>query len=427
MHLIDRRLNPSGKSLANRQRFLRRARAVVRKAVRDLSGERSVREIEEGGTVTIAADGLEEPTFHRGRSGAHEHVLPGNREYLEGDKIRRPEGGADGSDGDDGDGHDGKGEDGFKVVLSTSEFLDLFLEDLELPDLEKRKLSQASSTNLRRAGYSIQGSPANLALGRTTRNALLRRIALHRPKPEEIEELEAKLAEARRNGDLENMRALELKLAALTLRIKSIPYIDPIDIRYRRFEIENQPIAQAVMFCLMDVSGSMSEHMKDLAKRFFMLLYVFLKQRYRQVDVVFIRHTDEANEVDEETFFNSRETGGTRVSSALAEMTRIVGDRYPLKDWNIYGAQASDGDNEHADNDLTETLLRTAILPVSQYFAYLEVAESEYSPSRSSLWKTYEAVGESNLAMRRVSSRQEIFPVFRELFRRQNAAEKART
>src|SRR5665213_2128423 len=111
MHLIDRRLNPTGKSLANRQRFLRRARAIVRKAVRDLSGERSVREIEEGGTVTIPADGLEEPTFHRGRSGAHEHVLPGNREYLEGDKIRRQDGSGRGSGSDDGDGHDGGGED----------------------------------------------------------------------------------------------------------------------------------------------------------------------------------------------------------------------------------------------------------------------------------------------------------------------------
>ena len=427
MHLIDRRLNPTGKSLTNRQRFLRRARAVVRKAVRDLSGERTVREIEEGGTVTIPADGLEEPTFHRGRSGVHEHVLPGNHEYLEGDKIRRPDGGGRGSGSDDADGHDGKGEDGFKVVLSTSEFLDLFLEDLELPDLEKRKLSQALSTNLRRAGYSIVGSPANLALGRTTRNALLRRIALHRPKPEEIEEVEMALAEAKQTGDLETTRALETELASLTRRFKAIPYIDPIDIRYRRFELEKQPIAQAVMFCLMDVSGSMSEHMKDLAKRFFMLLYVFLKQRYRQVDIVFIRHTDEAKEVDEETFFNSRETGGTRVSSALTEMARIIAERYPLKDWNIYGAEASDGDNEHADNGLAASLLRTAILPVSQYFAYLEVAESEYSPSRSSLWKTYEAIGETHLAMRRVSSRQEIFPVFRELFRRQSAAEKART
>jgi uncharacterized protein len=426
MHLIDRRLNPSGKSLANRQRFLRRARAVVRKAVRDLSGERSVREIEEGGAVTISADGLEEPTFHRGRSGTHEHVLPGNREYLEGDKIRRPDGGGRSEGDDEGEGHDGKGEDSFKVVLSTSEFLDLFLEDLELPDLEKRKLSQAQSTSLRRAGYSMAGSPANLAIGRTTRNALLRRIALHRPKPEEIEKLEAAIAEAKRNDDLERVRVLEGEFEWIMRRFKSIPYIDPIDIRYRRFEPENQPIAQAVMFCLMDVSGSMSEHMKDLAKRFFMLLYVFLKQRYRQVDIVFIRHTDEAKEVDEETFFNSRETGGTRVSSALTEMAQIIGDRYPLKDWNIYGAQASDGDNEHADNELAETLLRTAILPLSQYFAYLEVAESDYSPSRSSLWKTYEAMGESHLAMRRVSSRQEIFPVFRELFRRQSAAEKTR-
>lgn len=426
MHLIDRRLNPTGKSLTNRQRFLRRARAVVRKAVRDLSGERPVREIGEGGTVTIPADGLEEPTFHRGRSGVHEHVLPGNHEYLEGDKIRRP-GGGRGSGSEDGSGHDGSGEDNFQVVLSTSEFLDLFLEDLELPDLDKRGPSQALSTNLRRAGYSIVGSPANLALGRTTRNALLRRIALHRPKPEEIQELETALAEAERTGDLESSRALKAELAVLKHRFKAIPYIDPIDIRYRRFELEKQPIAQAVMFCLMDVSGSMSEHMKDLAKRFFMLLYVFLKQRYRHVDIVFIRHTDEAKEVDEETFFNSRETGGTRVSSALTEMARIVADRYPREDWNIYGAEASDGDNEHSDNAVAASLLRAAILPASQYFAYLEVAESEYSPSRSSLWKTYEAIGETHLAMRRVSSRQEIFPVFRELFRRQGAAEKARS
>src|SRR5208283_2491612 len=115
------------------------------------------------------------------------------------------------------------------------------------------------NTNLRRAGYSIVGSPANLALGRTTRNALLRRIALHRPKPEEIEEIELALAEAKQTGDLEATRALETELAALSRRMKAIPYIDPIDIRYRRFELEKLPIAQAVMFCLMDVSGSMSE------------------------------------------------------------------------------------------------------------------------------------------------------------------------
>ena len=110
----------------------------------------------------------------------------------------------------------------------------------------------------------------------------------------------------------------------LRRRSMVIPYIDPIDLRYRRFEPTPRPIAQAVMFCLMDVSGSMTEHMKDLAKRFFMLLYLFLKRRYEHVEVVFIRHTHEAKEVDEETFFHSRETGGTRVSTALDEMMRVV-------------------------------------------------------------------------------------------------------
>ena len=119
-------------------------------------------------------------------------------------------------------------------------------------------------------------------------------------------------------------RRLTAEIDVLKAKIRRIPYIDPVDIRYRRFESEPKPVAQAVMFCLMDVSGSMSEHMKDLAKRFYMLLYVFLTRRYRHVEIVFIRHTDRAEEVDEETFFRSPATGGTLVSSALEAMRDIV-------------------------------------------------------------------------------------------------------
>ena len=121
------------------------------------------------------------------------------------------------------------------------------------------------------------------------------------------------------------------------------------------------------MFCLMDVSGSMTEHMKDLAKRFYVLLYIFLKRRYKNVDVVFIRHTHQASEVDEETFFNSPETGGTVVSTALEEMQRVIEERYSPDNWNIYAAQASDGDNTASDNDKTAALLTKTIsagLPV---------------------------------------------------------------
>jgi uncharacterized sporulation protein YeaH/YhbH (DUF444 family) len=103
------------------------------------------------------------------------------------------------------------------------------------------------------------------------------------------------------------------------------------------------------MFCLMDVSGSMGEREKDLAKRFFMLLHLFLKRRYERLDIVFIRHTHDAQEVDEHTFFYSRQSGGTIVSTALEEMKKIVHDRYATGEWNIYAAQASDGYTQTGD------------------------------------------------------------------------------
>jgi uncharacterized sporulation protein YeaH/YhbH (DUF444 family) len=423
MYVIDRRLNPSGKSLPNRQRFLRRAGKVLREAVRNVSASRPIREVGEGGVVIIPARGIDEPSFHTGSDGLHSRVLPGNKEFLEGDRIARPQGSGQGKGkgSGSGSGQGGGGEDEFKVALSAEEFLSLFLEDLELPDLERRKLSLTESSGLRRAGYQRGGSPANLALSRTMRNALSRRMALHRPKAEDLEVLQAALLEAEALGDEVEAKRLRALIETHGTRTRAIPYIDPIDIRYRRFEPSPRPIAQAVMFCIMDVSGSMTEHMKDMAKRFFMLLYVFLQKRYKQVEVVFIRHTDEAKEVDEKTFFESRETGGTRVSSALQEALKIIEERYPVGDWNIYIAQASDGDNENGDNDRATALMRDGLLPLSQYYAYLEVDEPHSDTPTSSLWKTYDNL-EPGPAMRRVTTRQEIYPVFRELFRRRNEA-----
>ena len=174
----------------------------------------------------------------------------------------------------------------------------------------------------------------------------------------------------------------EERIHALRTRLARIPFLDPIDLRFRNRVKVPVPSAKAVMFCLMDVSGSMTEHMKDLAKRFFMLLYLFLTRRYRSVELVFIRHTHEAHEVDEQTFFYSTETGGTVVSTALEEMLAVLADRYPVADWNIYAAQASDGDNMISDNTRAATLLREQILPACQYFAYIEVAAEHVTGHR---------------------------------------------
>jgi len=433
MQILDRRLNPSGRSLPNRQRFLRRAKSLVQEAVRDASVKRDIRSADEGGEVSIPLHGIREPSFHHGGGGIRDHVLPGNKEYREGDEIPRPPGGGGGGGGSEGS-PDGSGEDNFRFVLTREEFLSLFLDDLELPDMAKRRLVDGTDPIWHRAGYSVSGSPANLALARTMRNSMSRRIALKRPKPDAVQALEAEIAALEGDPEqAERVLALRAELERLLQRTRLIPWIDPIDVRYRRFEPLPRPVAQAVMFCLMDVSGSMTEDMKDLAKRFYTLLFIFLQRRYKHVEIVFIRHTHEASEVDEETFFHSRETGGTLVSTALEEMQKVVADRYPPGEWNIYAAQASDGDNAAGDSQKTARLLVDTILPACQYYAYIEVGrEGEHGipgfpRGPTDLWRTYEALVTAGapLAMKKVRHRREIFPVFRELFAKRGVLEGA--
>ncbi len=425
MNIIDRR-REGGKSLANRQRFIRRARALVKRAVREASAGRSIKDVEKGGDIVVPADGVREPVLRKGsQGGQREYVLPGNKKYIQGDSIARPEEEGGGSGASDG----GEGEDDFRFALSDEEFLDLFLEDLELPDLAKRQVLGVEETQPVRAGYKSSGPPAALSVSRTMRNSLSRRTALGRPRPQDVEALEAEIERLDDIGGNESKVAeLREELERKKKRMRLVPFIDPLDVRFRRFDQVPKPVARAVMFCLMDVSGSMDEHMKDLAKRFYSLLYLFLKRRYGRVDVVFIRHTHEAKEVDEETFFHSRESGGTVVSTALEEMAKVIQARYPANQWNIYGAQASDGDNLPMDNSTTINLLRNAILPLCQYYAYLEVGHAkDDGADATSLWRAYELVAGSDdrMAMRKVSHRRDIYPVFRELFAKGGAKAEA--
>ncbi|WP_366556766.1 YeaH/YhbH family protein [Aquibaculum sediminis] len=426
MRIIDRRRNPQGKSLANRQRLMRRAKRQVAEAVRQASSDRSIRDMPGEEKIVIPADSLHEPRLrHDPRTGRQDGVLPGNKHFRQGDRVRRPpEGG--GSGGREGS-PDGEGEDAFTFVLSREEFLDIFLEDLELPDLMKKSVTRSEQVSFQRAGFTASGAPTNINLLRTMRNSLSRRIALRRPGRAEMAELEREIEarEARMadRSEAENdpeLVALRARLERLRRRTREIPFLDPLDLRFNRFEAVPKPVTQAVMFCLMDVSGSMSEDMKDLAKRFFTLLYLFIQRRYRHVEIVFIRHTHRAEEVDEETFFYSRETGGTLVSTALEEMRRVIEARYSPADWNIYAAQASDGDNMTADGPQVAALLENDILPITQYYAYIEVAGGvgELLRTRSNLWQTYAPFSEShaNFAARRVAKRSDIYPVFRELF-----------
>src|SRR5471032_197890 len=425
MNIVDRRPNPKGKSLSNRQRFIARARGELKAAVQDALRKRKVANVGNSEKVAIPTKGIGEPSFrHSRRTGRSDYIVPGNKEYVVGDEIPRPSGGGGGSGGSDGS-PDGSGEDSFEFTLSKEEFLDMFFEDLELPDLVKKTLKEAAATDLLRAGYTVAGAPANLSVRRTMRNSMARRISLRRPKPAEVEALEKERDDAEAEGDDDAATRIAAEIEILLRRTKLIPYIDPVDVRYNRFDRVPRPNTQAVMFCLMDVSGSMTETMKDLAKRFFMLLHIFLERRYRTVDIVFVRHTSTAEEVDEETFFYSRETGGTVVSTALEKMLTVARERYPLDTWNIYAAQASDGDNYGADSGRCVELLGGEVLPLCQYFAYIEVGEGVdgITARESDLWASYSQVlpAHNHFAMKRVGDRTQIFSVFHELFAKERA------
>jgi uncharacterized protein len=425
---VDRRLNPRDKSLGNRQRFLRRTRVEVRRAVDKAVAERSIADASKGGAVSIPADGIDEPQFHLSNgSGEREYVRPGNREFVAGDRIDKPKGGAGlGREGAES----GNDQDPFSFALTEAEFLDILFEDLELPDLVKASLKDVSAKEFRRAGYTNDGATPNLAVLRTMRVSMGRRFALRRPTKAEVERLEAELAavEARAVGEpADEVRIGELcrDIALLKRRQRAVPFIDPIDVRYNRFTPTNIPRSKAVMFCLMDVSASMGEREKDLAKRFFILLHLFLKRKYERVDVVFIRHSHEAAEVDELEFFYGRDSGGTVVSSALKAMIAARDARYPAADWNIYCAQASDGDNSGGDSLACVALLADEILPKTQYYAHIEIAAEgaidRDETRHSDLWHAYAGLkkGASNFAMARVATRADIYPVFRQLFARQ--------
>ncbi len=416
--LIDRRLNGRNKSAVNRARFIRRYKDQIRKAVRNLINERPIGEIDQGGDINLPARDISEPTLRHGVGGDREIVHPGNREFKKGDTIERPRGGGGGRGREPGE---GELVDQFTFSLSRAEFLDLFFDDLELPNLVRTELGDVNQQKMQRSGYTTSGPPSQLSVRRTLQTSLLRRIALGSSIRAQLNEAQESLDQAvQRGAPVSEIEALREQVEDCRRRLARVPFLEDIDLRYRHRVAVPAPVAKAVMFCLMDVSGSMDENKKDLAKRFFTLLYLFLTRNYEHVDLVFIRHTDNAEEVDEETFFHDPKSGGTVVLSALELMRDILLARYPSTSWNIYGAQASDGDAFGADAGKSARFLSEQILPLTRYFAYIEVVDPE-DIRRSSLWAEYERETAPHFAMRRVQDRSEIYPVFHELFKKETA------
>lgn len=375
MTMIDRRSNKK-KSVGNRQRFIKRYKKHIKRNIQDNVSDKSITDAMDDRKVTIPDDDVSEPSFqHDGSRGRGKHVMTGNKTMKKGDRVDQPpEDDGTGPQGAD----NGDGFDEFSFTLTKEEFMEIYFSDMHLPDFIKEKLKGSTKEKWKRHGYSKDGVPARLDLPKTLKQALARRIAT-----------------------------------------KSDRYLDNVDMRYKYFVKQPFPVKHAVMFCLMDVSYSMGDIEKDLAKRFFILLYLFLEKNYDNIDVRFVRHTQDAKEVDEHNFFYGTETGGTVVSSGLKLINDVIDDEYDLSATNIYLSQVSDGDNFGYD---TEPCLAEVekLLTKVQYFTYIQVdPHGRYVHwPEDSLHFLYKELVEanSNFNSGLVNAPEDIYPALRKLF-----------
>lgn len=423
-NIIDRRENPRGKSLGNRQKFIKRSKEQIRKSVRDSLNDRTVGGTDDGHDVVIDRKDISEPQFsHKKSTGDNDMVLPGNKDFTPGDTLPKPSGGQGSGSGPGEASEDGQGDDDFSFALNNDEFIDILFEDLELPNMIPKANKAVEKFEYARAGYTNDGNPAQLNLEKSMIGSIGRRIALRTPKLRKIKDLEAELTKC--NDDNCKLE-IEEEIRSLRIRSKAVAFIDPIDLQYNNFTKRPKPSSKAVVFFVMDVSASMGEFHKTLAKRFFMLLNLLIRRRYDKVECVFIRHHTEAKECDEEEFFHSTENGGTKISSAFILAKEIMAKRYSPSEWNIYFSQASDGDNWGMDNNILFPLLEKDILPYVQYFSYIQVNEerngSLFSYGSANLIDKYDSLSENhpNITTETITNVNQIYPTFRDIFKKRN-------
>lgn len=418
INIVDRRSNPKGKSSENRQRLLKRIHGQIKGAIPEIIKNTNIKDINSTkDKINVPVKGIDEPQFTYDKdSGDKKYIHPGNKEYSKGDRIKKEKKSGKGKGSGAGGASDDLTvtEDGFTISIDRNEFLDYFFDDLQLPDMIKKHLSTTNDFKQKKAGYVSYGNPSRLNVVKSYKNSMSRRLSFSIFFDKKIKDLEDKLLLEK---DDDKIKLIEDEIERLKKMKKSISFMEEIDLSYNNYEIFPVPILSAVMICIMDVSGSMTESLKDIGKRFFMLLYLFLTKQYQKIDIVFIRHHTAAREVSEDEFFNSRESGGTIVSPALELADKIISTRYS-SEYNIYLTQISDGDVWDNSDAIESRKHLEKLLSKIQYAWYVEVT---YDKSRSSgLMQSYKKIEKDNFKYGIISNLSEIWPVFEDFFSKKN-------
>lgn len=328
----------------------RRHRQLVEKSIKenlgDILSEESIIGETKNKKFKIPIRGIKEYQFVFGRN--NKGVATGSGEEKRGDKL------SDGSQNQGEKGNKGAGnspgEDVYETEITLDELMDYIVEDLELPNLDKKKYSEIiTESAARKRGYQRYGINPRLAKKKTVQAKISRKQGKKRALIE----------------------------AGLDDNIERFPFRED-DIRYYKVKKRPKKESNAVMIFIMDVSGSMDSSKKYLARSLFYVLSRFISRKYNNIAFEFISHTTVAKVVNEFEFFHKAESGGTYISSGINTALKLVEEKYPPTMWNIYPIYASDGDNWSEDNERAINSVKK-LCEISNMFGYAELLPSTYS------------------------------------------------
>jgi sporulation protein YhbH len=374
----------SDRSAGDRLRHRQKVRQSIRDNIADIIAEESIIGRDRDRIIKVPIRGVREYRFVFGPN--EPGVAQGDGEVKPGDVVGKTpsEGSGPGRAGDQ------PGVDYYETDVSVEELIDIMFEDLELPDLERKKLRQVPAERAnRRKGYRQVGARVRLDKHRTVKAKLARRLASGREREEASEALQR------------------------------FPFHES-DLTYRHKTEELKPESNAVVICIMDTSGSMDNLKKYLARSFFFLLYRFVLSKYRSVEIVFVAHHTEAQEVSESEFFHKGESGGTLISSGYRKALDLIAARYHPSLWNIYAFHCSDGDNFDSDNDAALDAAQK-LAQVCNLFGYGEIKPGGASAYESSMMRLFQRLPAENFLAVLIERRDQIWPCFKSFLSKDRA------
>ena len=372
------------RSASDRRRHKSKIEKAIKEGIHHIVAEESIIGKDGKKKIKIPVRGIKEYRFVYGENGNKKVGSAPGKNIKRGQKV----GSKQQSGQQQGAGKPGKekGEEYYEVEITLEELSSYLFDDLELPELEKKQMQKIMSEKHKRHGYRNKGIRPRLDKKETVKKMLRRRNSAKRAGRYNSEDDEFSFNEK--------------------------------DLRYKHIKKQFKEHSNAVIFFVMDVSGSMTQEKKYLARSFFFLLYHFVRSKYENTDIIFIAHDVEAHEVDEEKFFQRGTGGGTIVSSGVEMVKDIVLKRYHPDSWNVYVFQCSDGDNWPTDNNKLITLL-DKLKPSCQFYGYCEI-EPEGDRLKwqdlSSLSTIYKKLVDNKFKIATITSPQDIWPAFKTFF-----------